>query len=190
MRSASVILPLLSFWALILLLSCSQKISDDEAKKMVLRAVPYPQPVFNMTHAGHAGGADIPRFIGGVNKLAAEGYIREDAAGSGHDETNRTYVPTEKSRGVFTGIYMRGSFVMYDGAVCNEVLKKIEEVDFDKDTGTATIRYVTGYQPIEPFYSLLCLNEHCEYFGEKLKREETRTVKLRKEGSGWKPVSP
>lgn len=189
MRSVSAIVPLLSFWTLTLLLSCSQGISDDEAKKMVLHAVPYPQPVFNMTHAGQAGSPDIPRFIEGVKKLAAEGYVREDAAASGHDETNRTYVPTEKSQGIFTGIYLRGSFVMYDGAVCNEVLRKIEEVEFDKGDGKATIRYVTGYERIEPFYSLLCLNEHCEYFGEKLNKEETKTVKLRKTASGWKPVA-
>ena len=189
MRSASVILPLLSFWTLILLLSCVQQIPDDEAKKMVLQCVAYPQPVFNMTHAGYAGSSDILRFTEGVKKLAAEGYVREDPAGSGNDETNRTYVPTERSQGVFTGIYIRGSFVMYDGAVCNEVIKKIEKVDFDKNARMATIRYLTGYEPIEPFYSLLCLNEYCEYFGEKLKREQTRTARLRKTGSGWKPVA-
>ncbi|MDA8434196.1 MAG: hypothetical protein M0Z60_14725 [Nitrospiraceae bacterium] len=188
MRSASFVLPLLSFWTLVLLLSCSQKISDDEAKKMVLRAVPYPQPVFNMTHAGNAGNPDIPRFIQGVEKLAAEGYIKEDAAAGG-DAKNRTYVPTEKSEGLLTGVYVRDSFVMYDGAVCNEVFRKIEEVDFDKDTSVATIRYVTGYERIEPFYSLLCLNEYCECFGEKLKRKEARTLKVRKVGNDWKPAS-
>ncbi len=189
MRRASVSFPLASFLSLILLISCSQGISDDEAKKMVLRVVAYPQPVFNMTHAGHPGDPDIPRFIEGVKKLAAEGYIKEDASGSGSYENNKTYVPTEKSRGTMTGIYLRGSFVMFDGAVCNEVLKKIDGVDFNKGSGVATVRYVTRYEPIEPFYSLLCLNEHCEYFGEKLKREETRTVKLKRTGNDWKPVS-
>jgi hypothetical protein len=190
MRVARVILPLLSFWTLILLLSCSQQIPDDEAKKMVLQCVAYPQPVFNMVHAGHAGDSDIPKFIHGVEKLAAEGYIAEEAGEASKGEKNRTYVPTDKSRSFMTGVYIRGSFVMYDGAVCNEVLKKIEGVDFDKNAGVATIRYLTGYEPIEPFYSLLCLNEYCEYFGEKLKREETRTARLRKTGNGWKPVAP
>jgi hypothetical protein len=189
MRGASLVLPLLSFWTLVLLLSCSQKISDDEAKRLVLTAVPYPQPVFNMTHAGQAGSPDIPRFIQGVERLAAEGYIKGEGNGSPDDRKNSTYLPTEKSRGVVTGVYLRGSFVMYDGAVCNEVLRKIEGVDFDENTATVTIRYVTGYEPIEPFYSLLCLNAYCEYFGEKLKREEAKTVKLRKVGSGWKPVA-
>jgi hypothetical protein len=186
MRSASFAFPLLSLWTLVFLFSCSQKISDDEAKRMILKAVPYPQPVFNMTHAGRAGTQDIPRFVQGVERLAAEGYIREDGSGT---PNNRTYLPTEKSKGVLVGVYLRGSFVMYDGAVCNEVVKKVSDVEFDEGTATATIRYVTGYEPIEPFYSHLCLNEHCEYFGEKLKREEMKTVKLRKIGGIWKPIA-
>ncbi len=189
MRITSVMLPLLSFWTLILLLSCSQQISDDEAKKMVLQCVKYPQPVFNMTHAGHAGSPDIPKFIQGVEKLAAEGYIREESGVEGKGEKNRTYMPTDKGRGLVNGVYIRDSFAMFDGALCNEVLKKIERVDFDKDNATVTVRYVTGYEPIEPFYSLLCINAYCEYFGEKLKKDEARTVKLRKYGNGWKPVA-
>lgn len=188
MRSASFVLPLLSFWTLVLLLSCSQQISDDEAKKLVLRATTYPQPVFAMVHAGNAGNPDISRFVQGVEKLAAEGYIKEDAAAGG-DAGNRTYVATEKSEGLLTGAYIRDSFAMYDGAVCNEVFRKIEEVDFDKATFVATIRYVTGYQPIEPFYSLLCLNEYCECFGDKLRRKEARTLKVRKVGNDWKPAT-
>jgi hypothetical protein len=189
MRIASAILPLLSFWTLVLLLSCSQQISDDEAKKMVLQCVEYPQPVFNMTHAGHAGSPDVPRFVQGIEKLAAEGYIREEGMG-GKGEKNRTFIPTERGKGLINGVYIRDSFAMFDGAVCTDVLRKIEGVELDKDTGTVTVRYVTGYEPIEPFYSLLCINDYCEYFGEKLKKEETRSVKLRKSGNGWRPVAP
>ena len=189
MRITSVMLPLLSFWTLILLLSCSQQISDDEAKKMVLQCVKYPQPVFNMTHAGHAGSPDIPKFIQGIEKLAAEGYIREESGVEGKGEKNRTYMPTDKGQGLVSGVYIRDSFAMFDGALCNEVIKKIEGVDFDKDNATATVRYVTGYEPIEPFYSLLCINDYCEYFGERLKKEETRVAKLKKSGNGWKPVA-
>jgi hypothetical protein len=140
-----------------------------------------------MTHAGHAGsGTDTPRFVQGIERLAAEGYIAEESGGG---VKNRTYLPTEKGRGLVNGVYIRDSFAMYDGALCNEVIRKIEGVDFDKDASTVTIRYLTGYEPIEPFYSLLCINAYCEYFGERLKKEEVRSVKLRKSGSRWMPVS-
>jgi hypothetical protein len=174
--------------ASLLLLSCGQKMSDDEAKRIIGQYLKYPQPLFNGSHAGPAGGKDVAVFIKGIEKLEADGYIREGSAGSGGRGTNKDYLPTEKSGNYMNGIYIRDSFAYYDGAVCTEVIKKIEGVDIDK-RGVATIRFKTGYEPIQPFYSLLCINNYCECFGERLKKTETRAIRVKKYEKGWRLTS-
>ncbi len=171
-----------------LLVSCSQ-MSDDEARRIILQYMKYPEPVFNITHAGPAGSPDIPKFIKGAEKLASDGYLTEEAVKSGGSQKDRIYRPTEKTRNYVTGVYVGESFALYDGALCNEVLKKIGSVEVDKERGTAVINYSTGYEPIEPIYSLLCINDYCAYFGDKLKKEEARMIRVKKYGKGWR-ISP
>ncbi len=160
------------------LFSCGQKMSDDEARRIINQYLKYPQPLFNGCSSGPAGSADVPMFIKGIEKLKADGYIKEnpDNPGSGN---NRNYLPTDKGKDYMTGIYIRDSFALYNGAVCSEVIKKIESVDMGKD-GLATIRFTTGYEPIQPFYSLLCINDSCECFGEKLQKVQGRAIRVRK----------
>jgi hypothetical protein len=169
------------------LFSCGQRISDEEAKKIIRQCLKYPRPVFNLTHAGAAGSEDVPRFIDGIEKLAADGYIREDFAKSSN-KADRTFLPTDKGRDFVTGVYIRDSFVVYDGAVCKEFIKKIDSIDKEKDQGM-TVKFTTGYEPLEPYYSLLCINYSCECFGEKLKKEESRTVRLKRYEKGWRATS-
>jgi hypothetical protein len=179
---------ILSLAMALLLLSCGQKMSDEEAKRIIGQYLKYPQPLFNGSQAGPAGSKDIARFIKGIEKLEADGYIREGYARSGGGGNNKDYLPTEKGRDYVAGIYIRDAFAYYDGAVCSEVIKKIEGVDIDKND-RATIRFSTGYEPIEPFYSLLCINNYCECFGQKLKKTETRTIRLKKYEKGWRLTS-
>jgi hypothetical protein len=162
--------------------------SDDEAKRIIRQYLKYPQPVFNITHAGPAGSEDIPRFIKGIEKLAAEGYIREGTDKSVTKGADKTYMPTDRSKDFMSGIYIRDAFALYDGAVCSEVIKKIDSIDIQKNE-SANVRFTTGFAPIEPFYSLLCINNYCECFGEKLKKVETRTIRLKKYEKGWRLTS-
>jgi len=188
MRIVPTVVFILSSAMALLLLSCGQKMSDEEAKRIIGQYLKYPQPLFNGSHAGPAGGKDTAAFIKGIEKLQADGYIREGSARSGGRGNTKDYLPTEKGRDYMTGIYIRDAFAYYDGAVCTEVIKKIEGVDIEKN-GRATIRYSTGYEPIEPFYSLLCINNYCECFGEKLKKTETRAIRLKKYERGWRLTS-
>ena len=187
MRILSTVVFILSSAMALLLLSCGQKMSDDEAKRIIGQYLKYPQPLFNGSHAGPAGGKDIAVFMKGIEKLKADGYIMEGPAKSGGGN-NKDYLPTEKSRDYINGIYIRDAFAYYDGAVCSEVIKKIEGVEIDK-SGVATIRFKTGYEPIEPFYSLLCINNYCECFGEKLKKTETSAIRVKKYEKGWRLTS-
>lgn len=188
MRIVSVVVFILSSAMVLLLLSCGQNMTDDEAKRIISQYLKYPQPLFNGSQAGPAGSTDIGRFIKGIEKLEADGYIREGSEKSGGRGNNKDYLPTDKGRDYIAGIYVRDSFAYYNGAVCNEVIKKIDGVDIEKN-GLATIRFTTGYEPIEPFYSLLCINNYCECFGEKLKKTETRTIRVKKYERGWRLTS-
>ncbi len=188
MRIVSKVVFVLSSTMALLLLSCAQqKMSDDEAKRIIGQYLKYPQPLFNGSHAGPAGGKDTATFIKGIEKLKADGYIMEGPAKSGGGN-NKDFLPTEKSKDYVYGIYIRDAFAYYDGAVCTEVIKKIEGVEIDK-SGVATIKFKTGYEPIEPYYSLLCINNYCECFGEKLKKTETRAIKVKKYEWGWRLTS-
>lgn len=188
MRIVSVMVSVLTAGMILVLFSCGQKMSDDDAKRIISQYLKYPQPLLNGSHVGPAGSGDVPRFIKGIEKLEADGYIKEDLDKSGRTGNNKNYLPTGKSKDYMTGIYIRDAFAYYDGAVCSEVIKKIDGVDMEKDD-RATIRFTTGYEPIEPFYSLLCINNHCECFGEKLKKVERRTIKLKKYEKGWRLTS-
>lgn len=184
MRFVSIMVPILSVAMSLVLFSCGQKMSDDEAKKIINQYLKYPQPLFNGSHAGPAGSGDVPRFIKGIEKLKADGYIMEDTDKFRSGSNNKNYLPTDKSKDYMTGIYIRDSFAYYNGAVCSEVIKKIDGVDIEKNS-RATIRFTTGYEPIEPYYSLLCINNYCECFGGKLKKTESRAIRVKKYGNGW-----
>ena len=162
--------------------------SDEEAKRIINQYLKYPQPLFNGCSSGPAGSADVDRFLKGIQKLKADGYIKEAAVNPRSSSTNRDYLPTDKGRDYMTGIYVRDVFVLYNGAVCSEVIKKIEGVDMGKD-GVATVRFTTGYEPIQPFYSLLCINDFCQCFGEKLKKVQKRAMRVRKYERGWRLAS-
>ncbi len=189
MRNISVMVSFLFAVMSLFLFSCGQKISDEEARKIIGQYMKYPQPLFNGgSQAGPAGSKDTAAFIKGIEKLEADGYITRGPARSGGDGNNRDYLPTEKGKDYIRGVYIRDAFAYYDGAVCSEVIRKIKGVEMDKG-GVATIRYKIGYEPIEPFYSLLCINNYCHCFGEKLKKTEERALKVKKYERGWRITS-
>ena len=129
MRITSLFLYVISAWTIMFLMSCGQKITDDEAKKIISQYLKYPEPVFNVTHAGPVAGPDIPKFMKAAEKLVSEGYLREETEQKEASLKNKTYRPTERSKNYVTGVFIRDSFALYDGALCNEVLKKIEKTN-------------------------------------------------------------
>ncbi len=186
MRIVSVVVAALAACMVLVLFSCGQKkISDDEAKRIISQYLKYPQPLFHGIHTGPVGSGDIPKFIQGIEKLQADGYIREVSNKAGLRGNNKNYLATDKGKDYVSGIYIRDAFVYYNGAVCSEVLKKIDGVDIEKNDGVA-IRFSVGYEPIEPFYSHLCINDYCECFGEKLKKAESRMIRVKRYEKGWR----
>ena len=156
--------------------------SQEEARKIISQYFGYPKLLDGIIHAGPAGGPGLKKFKKGIDRLVKEGYLKK-APGAGPDEY---YVPTSRSSRYVKGVYIKDSFPMYEGAVCREVVKKIDDIRYDRKKNTAVITFTSGLEPIEPFYSLFCINNFCEYFGEKIKETETQKLRLMKYGEGWR----
>lgn len=165
------------------LLSCTAGLSREDAAKIVSRYFGYPKPLMGIVTPGPAGGTGVAQFMKGVNKLEAEGYAsgRESKASSG-----KSYLPTEKSKAYMVGIYINDSYPLYEGAVCREVLKSIDSIDFTEGNDIATVTFTAGLEPIEPVYSLLCINRFCDCFGKDFRKTRTLKLKLHKYEKGWR----
>lgn len=158
-------------------------LSEDDARKIISQYFGYPKPLVNIIHAGPAGSPDLQKFVKGIDRLIKDGYIK-NAPHTGGAE--KYYAPTSKSNNYVKGVYIKDSYPFYEGAVCSEVIKKIDDIRYDRQKDTATITFTTGLAPIEPFYSLFCINRYCDYFGEKIKKTEKQKLQLRKYGSSWR----
>ena len=141
----------------LLLLGCNRGgPSQEEAGKIIAQYFGYPKPLDVFIHAGPAGNPDIQKFNNGITTLVKDGYVKK-VPGSGPDES---YAPTSRSSRYVKGVYIKDSFPMYEGAVCREVVKKIDDIRYDRKKNTAVITFTSGLEPIEPFYSLFCINEY------------------------------
>lgn len=157
-------------------------ISKEDARKIISHYFGYPKPLMNIVHAGPAGGPDLQKFVKAIDRLLKEGYIKNAPHAGGGE---KYYAPTSKSNNYVTGIYIKDSFPIYEGAVCSEVVKTIDDIRYDRQKNTATVTFTAGLEPVEPFYSLFCINKYCDYFGDKIKKTEKQKLQLRKSGNGW-----
>jgi hypothetical protein len=156
--------------------------SQEEARKIISQYFGYPKLLVDIIHAGPAGGQGLRKFEKAIKRLVKDGYLKK-VPGAGPDEY---YVPTSRSSQYIRGVYIKESFPLYEGAVCKEVVKKIDEILYDRQKNTAVITFTSGLEPIEPFYSLFCINKYCEYFGKRIKKTEKQKLRLVKYGEGWR----
>ncbi|MEJ2696471.1 MAG: hypothetical protein P8013_07460 [Candidatus Sulfobium sp.] len=164
------------------LLSCAPALSKKEAATIVRQYMGYPKPLMGIVTAGPAGGPAIKQFMKGIHKLEAEGYVSGQPSKS---PSGKSYHPTEKSRDYMVGIYIKESYPLYEGAVCREVLKSIEDIEYTRGHDAATVTFTSGLEPIEPVYSLLCINKYCDCFGKDFKETQTVKLKLHRYEKGW-----
>jgi hypothetical protein len=165
------------------LLSCAPTLPKQRAAHIVSQYMGYPKPLMGIVTAGPAKGAAIKTFIRGINKLESEGYVTALSSKGGED---RSYLPTEKSKAYMTGIYIKESYPLYEGAVCREVLKSVDGIEFTHGHDAATVSFTTAIEPIEPVYSLLCINRFCDCFGRDFKKTKTLKLKLHRDERGWR----
>lgn len=165
------------------LLSCAPKLSREKAATIVSQYMGYPRILMGIVTAGPAGGPAVKQFMEGINKLEEEGYISGQPS---KNKTEKSYLPTEKSKTYMTGIYIKDSYPLYEGAVCREVLKSVDAVKFSQGGDVATVIFTKGLQPIEPVYSLLCINRSCDCFGKDFRKTQTLKLKLHRFEKGWR----
>ncbi len=165
------------------LLSCAPALSKEEARTIVKQYLGYPKPLMGIVTAGPEGDPAIEQFTKGIHKLEAEGYA---SAQPSKNPAEKSYLPTEKSRGYMVGIYVKESYPFYEGAVCREVLKSIDGIEFTQGRDAATVTFTTGLEPIEPVYSLLCINKFCDCFGKDFKETQTLKLNLHRYEKGWR----
>ncbi len=165
------------------LLSCAPKLSKEQAATIVSRYFGYPKPLTGIVTAGPAGSPAIKQFMKGIRKLEADGFATVQPSKSPKD---KAYTPTDKSRAYMVGIYIKDSYPLYEGAVCREVLKSIEGIQFSGGHDAATVTFTAGLEPIEPVYSLLCINKFCDCFGKDFKKTDTLKLRLHRYEKGWR----
>jgi hypothetical protein len=157
-------------------------LSREEARKIISQYFGYPKLLVDIIHAGPAGGPGLQKFKAGIKRLVNDGYLKK-VPGAGPDEY---YAPTSRSSEYIRGVYIKESFPLYEGAVCREVVRKIDDIRYEKQKNIAVITFTTGLEPIEPYYSLFCINKFCDYFGERIKKTEKQKMRLIKYGEGWR----
>jgi hypothetical protein len=56
----------------------------------------------------------------------------------------------------------------------------------DPDNKMATVAYTVILEPMEPYYSKLCIDSSCSYYGEGLKKMTHKNIFFKQVGEGWK----
>jgi len=166
---------------IVICFSCSfgHSLSNEEAHKIISDHFP-PKPLNVMFFAN---ADNNPNIIKGIQKLIADGFVRRNP-NTQYTEGPDYYVPTDKGRQHIVRIGRSGNLYAFNGSVCSEVVKKIDEVLLDKKTNSAIVAYTLGIEPIQPIYYSVCIDNSCPYYG--LKESRITKVKLHRYDKGWR----
>lgn len=174
----------------LLLVSCAQTPSPDEAKKTV--------DAYFRSAGAHSLAIDTKAHSEcglAIHELVNEGYLA--ASGEEAEGAKRlVHLPTEKAKpflkeAVWTVDPGQNINQWHlEGAVVKKVVKEIREISPDRSDSGAIVTLTVGYEPIEPFFTKLCATGKCTDSSGRgcsdLKdRTEQQKVKLRKTGTGW-----
>ena len=166
------------------LVSCGVNLKQDEAEKIITEHFGFPKPVNTIIR-----GRIQSDFGNAIKKMIADKYVYLNP--DRHKISAKLipdYLPTEKGKEFINGInfIVIGKTYYFDGAVVKESLKSIDEILVDKESKEAIVKYTTKFEPFEPSYSTLCINERCMFFGENIHKENQRKIKLKKYDVGWR----
>lgn len=165
------------------LISCESKprLDKDEAEKIIRNFV--KEEKLNYV-SGTFGCKTVD-----VDKLISLGYLEKYNKQVTSSSSRIAYRPTKKAENNILdidsqdAIYNTWNYV--NASVVNKRFKNVDEILIDEKNYIASVKFRIVYEPIEPFYSAICTCDKCEYFS---KREEIKTIKLKKYDKGWRPV--
>ena len=170
-----------------LLSACGVNLQENEASKIINEHFGFPKPV--MSYLSGNANTDIGQGI--IKIIQTTGYVvhnPEASGGSVSAALATDFLPTEKGKGIIDGIDHNGFYdsYTYRGSVVSESLDSIKEILIDKETKTAIVKFTTKYEPIEPLYSSVCINERCQFFGDQISKNPERKIELKKYDKGWR----
>ena len=153
-------------------------LSQGEAKKIIAAHFKYPIIVSKRIDV-RDNSTEVLRF------LKNEGYI---AASPIRTCCGDYYPTTEKGRPYFGEIIknLSAANLSFDCGYSKRVIKSIEEIVIDKQTNSATVKYVEGLEPNEPIFSNVIKKSQGEGSNLDFNETQTITVKLKQFAEGWK----
>lgn len=173
------------------LINCGGGLSENEARKIISE---------DFKNNGFVQSEISVKNTTGIQGLIQEGYLIATEEGSisfmGHNTVYK-FGPTQKGKQYANkdGLFPNGTIVAnnvwgtsatFRGAVRKRSITKINEIKIDKQTNTATVTYVVGYDAVEPYYTAICPGNEsaeCNYSAT-----ETKTVKFKRGDKGWSVI--
>lgn len=175
-------------------LSCGRTtLSEQEAKTIIAEAVP-AAPLPSML-VDDIIPRQFPQMVDGIKRLAADGYLKclppRIAAGDRMSPVEfGNCEPTEKAKPYLPqGVAWNHVHGYYFARVSvgNVRLQTIKEILIDEKSNTAIVSYTVGIEPVEPFYSVFCVEaKRCPYAGAALHQTVVREINLTKYDKGWR----
>ena len=163
-----------------ILSSCTggDHLSPGEAKKIIAAHFKYPIIVSKRIDV-RENGTEVLRF------LKNGGYI---ASSPIRTCCGDYYPTTEKGRPYFGEIIQNLSEakLSFDCGYSKKVIKSIEEIVIDKQTNSATVKYVEGLEPNEPIFSSVIKKSRGGGPDININETQTITAKLKQFAEGWK----
>ena len=176
----------LIIFATVILGGCGKgpSLSEEEARTLIEKHLELP--------VIHFSNDKLPYYLGtkegeGIEQLIRDGYLNKEGI---RIEGIYRYIPTDKGdansiRGVsFSEVHR--PFYLFSGPVALKVLKSIDEIAVNDETGIAAVTSTLGFEPYEPFYSMLCKETtNCDLSGERLNRIEQTELRFKHSDKGW-----
>jgi hypothetical protein len=70
--------------------------------------------------------------------------------------------------------------------VARTTIGDVIEIWEDKQNDMAKVVYIINQEPLEPYYSKLCIDRNCSYYGDGLKKRNTAGKFFKKDGKEWR----
>jgi len=123
---------------------------------------------------------------GNVNQLINNGFFIKTESMNAVD---MYVVPDEAGRGKGTAMHHHyKKYYRVTVPVARTKIGEVTEIIEDSLNDMAVAVYTVILDPIEPYYSELCIDSNCGFYGDWLKKTTTKNIYFRHFDGGWKIV--
>jgi hypothetical protein len=164
-----------------LLCSCAPKLTKQSAYDVLVK---YHAPKLEAIYVD-----EIPEdsVLGrNINELINSKYFAKSDSVFAVD----TYLVTDEANRR-TGTVTHHHFKKYyriNVPVAISKVGEVEEIIEDSANNMAVVLYKIAWEPLEPYYSKLCIDSTCKYYGDWLKNTSRSKIYFKQFDEGWKIV--